>query len=186
MDISNLVKRGQKGDKKAIEELIITYNPLIQKIVYSYYIHGHDKDDLAQLARIYLIDALKKYDEDKGYNFTVFLNVCLKRRFINLIREHEKENYNRSLNFVTNSEGAEFQHYLEDDFSIEENYIKKEDRLRLKKALETLTKEDREFILNVCLVKGGMKKYSRDTGLSYNSCRSKKDKILFALKATLF
>lgn len=185
MEINSLVKRSQNGDKKAIEELITTYNPLIQKIVYSYYIHGHDKEDLAQLARIYLLDALKKYNEDKGCNFTVFLSVCLRRRFINLIREYEKENYDRSLNFVTNSEGAEFQDYLKDDFSIEENYIKKENKLRLKKAIETLSEEDRDFILRVCLVKGGMKKYSIDTGLSYNSCRSKKDKILFALKATL-
>ena len=63
-------------------DLVIQWEPKVQKMSSSAFIVGMDKEDLAQELRISLLKAAKAYDEGRGISFHTYLHTSL----VNTIR----------------------------------------------------------------------------------------------------
>ena len=60
------------ADTRDRTELIEQYLPLARKLARRYRGHGEPYDDLVQVASVGLINAVDRFDPDRGYAFTSF------------------------------------------------------------------------------------------------------------------
>ena len=71
-------------------ELILQWEPKIQKMVGNTFISGMDREDIAQELRIALMKAAKKYDESKGAIFHTYLHTSLLNTIRTLITKAQR------------------------------------------------------------------------------------------------
>ena len=81
-----LVKKAQKGDRSAEEELLRRYKSLVRKKAGRFYIIGGDDDDVLQEGMIGLYNAIGKYDESNTASFRTFAVHCINNQIISAIR----------------------------------------------------------------------------------------------------
>lgn len=183
--IEELVILCKQGDKEAILELIDTYKNLISKCSTSYFIKGYDDEDLLQIAKIAIIKATEKYDITKGANFTGFLEIFLRNTFTTLINKKENTVFTTSINkmvFEDDTMAREYAEALISDENLEEDFIHQEQIAALRKALDKLTKEERELLLAAHSGYGGVKEYAKKSGKSYAKCRYRWNKAFEKIK----
>ena len=81
-----LTAAAQKGDKAAQSVLLDRYESLVKVIARSFSVAGIDKDDVAQTARIALLNAIMTYDPEKGAEFKTYATVCIKNRALDTVK----------------------------------------------------------------------------------------------------
>ncbi|PLR97515.1 RNA polymerase sigma factor SigI [Bacillus sp. T33-2] len=116
----------QQGDNELRDTLIDSYKPFIAKSVSSVckrYIH--ESDDEFSIGLIAFNEAIDKYAADKGHSLLSFAEVLIKRRVIDYIRRHSR-NQSLSLNHGDASDEDAARSTIEDDLSMED-YKKKSD-----------------------------------------------------------
>lgn len=59
------------------DDLIIKWEPKIQKMVSGVFVVGMEKDDIAQELRIATIKAAKAYDKERGVIFHTYLHTTM-------------------------------------------------------------------------------------------------------------
>ena len=64
------------------DDLVIQWEPKIQKMLSNVFVIGMDRDDIAQELRIALIKAARGFDENRGVLFHTYLHTTL----VNTIR----------------------------------------------------------------------------------------------------
>ena len=74
------------GDELAFEEITRRYKGLILTISKEYSYPGFDSGDFMQLGLMGLYSASKTYKADEGISFKNFAAVCIRRRYISLVR----------------------------------------------------------------------------------------------------
>ncbi len=74
------------GNEPAFEEIIHRYKGLIRLISKEYSYPGFDVNDFMQLGLMGLYSACKTYRSDGSTSFKNFAAVCIKRRYISLVR----------------------------------------------------------------------------------------------------
>ncbi|MBR3988508.1 MAG: sigma-70 family RNA polymerase sigma factor [Clostridia bacterium] len=74
------------GNEPAFEEISHRYKGLIRLISKEYSYPGFDSGDFMQLGLMGLYSACKTYQSDKSISFKNFAAVCIRRRFISLVR----------------------------------------------------------------------------------------------------
>ncbi|MGJ7919652.1 RNA polymerase sigma factor SigI [Neobacillus sp. LXY-4] len=122
----------QQGDRSLQNELIDSYKPFIAKTVSSVckrYIH--ETDDEFSIGMIAFNESIEKFSPEKGKSLLSFAEVIIKRRVIDFIRKHAKDN-NLRLDIV-----SEFQNddsasgmSIENELSIEHHNKVNEEQLR--------------------------------------------------------
>jgi RNA polymerase sigma factor (sigma-70 family) len=78
-------------------ELVLQWEPKIQKMVSNTFIVGMDNEDVAQELRISLIKAAKKFNKDKGVLFHTYLHTSLVNAIRTLISKAQRRPISRSL-----------------------------------------------------------------------------------------
>lgn len=73
-------------ENKNIEELMVSYKPLVSRIARRYFLYGGELDDLIQEGMIGLYKAIKSYDETKQASFKTFSTLCITRQIQSAIR----------------------------------------------------------------------------------------------------
>ena len=81
-------------------ELVIQWEPKIQKMVSNSFVVGLDKEDLAQELRIALIKAARAYDESKGATFHTYLHTSLVNTIRTLITKAQRRPMARSIDLT--------------------------------------------------------------------------------------
>lgn len=76
-----------KGDKLARQKLIISFQPLVFKLVNQFTVLKDMKMDLIQEATVGLIDAIDSYDYHRGTPFTTYAVYFIKGRIIDFIKK---------------------------------------------------------------------------------------------------
>jgi len=79
------------------DELVIQWEPKIQKMVSNVFVLGMDRDDIAQELRIALIKAARGFDENRGVIFHTYLHTTLVNTIRSLITRVSKHSNVRSL-----------------------------------------------------------------------------------------
>lgn len=174
-----LLKEGKMGDKKALEELIKIHKGLIYKYSTRYFVKGYDREDLEQIAWIEFIKGVRTYDGRFGVDFVAFITILLRNKYGSMLKKKESLVKTSSLDAPI-GEDITLKDSIEDDFSLEEDYEHREDIKDLKKAINSLDKEEREFLLFINEKRGNMQRYyeKHKDLMTFNAVRYKKKKIL--------
>lgn len=80
-----LVALAQSSDNEAISQVLIRFQPMIEKCAGSMYIAGADEQDLIQEGRLGILSALSDYDSNKNDKFYPFAKLCVDRRIMRFI-----------------------------------------------------------------------------------------------------
>lgn len=75
-----------KGNEPAFEEITKRYKGLIRTISKEYSYPGFDSADFMQLGLMGLYSACKSYSKEKEASFKNFAALCIRRRYISLVR----------------------------------------------------------------------------------------------------
>lgn len=86
LDDASLCALVQKGSEPAFEEITKRYRGLILSISREYSYPGFDSGDFMQLGLMGLYSACKTYKSDSGGSFKNFAAMCIRRRYISLVR----------------------------------------------------------------------------------------------------
>lgn len=184
-DLKELILKSKNGDEVAKCSLLEKYEPLIKKVVFSYYVKGYENEDLFQISTMWFLVAIDKYNLDTNSDFSSYVMRTIHNNMKCLIRKIAKENYDKSI-YDKDKSGVEFVFTLSDYNNIEENYEEKETKMKLKKILSLLKEEDKEFIdFLFSDKKGNLSKWSREKGVAYGVARKRKEKLMLFLKNQL-
>ncbi|MFR5266160.1 sigma-70 family RNA polymerase sigma factor [Clostridium sp.] len=181
-ELESLIRESKRGNRLSTEILLEKYKPLINKVAFHYYIKGYENDDLIQIASMWFLESLKKYDLEKKSDFSSYVMRALNNNMKALIRKMAKENYEKSIN-DNNGGTLSLEDTLVDDFNVVAYYERKERIERLRKAIDLLNEEEKEIIYFIYSKKSGnLSKLSRKNNIPYGILRKKRDKILKKLR----
>lgn len=183
MHLEELALKAQSGDKKSLEDLIKYFKPYITKQSHCTYVKGYEMEDLIQIGYISLMKAIKMY-KPGNKNFNYYALASIKRNFYYLIRQESRHNTEYSMEFET-GEGLTLEDGLEDEFSIEEQYLKKETYKELEKGIKLLNKEEQDMIKWIYFDGKSLKDYAQLKGITYNQGRYRMQQILKKLREGL-
>lgn len=176
----DLVILAKNGNKKAEEEILKRYQPLVHKIANKYFIQGGDHDDLFQDGMIAVWEAIQGYDEEKNDNFNKFLGMAIDNRLKVSVRDN---NTNKAsvLNQATSmdvtatggdggdDEGRTLGETLPSKGpSIEEDMLGKEGANRLTDFIKNLPEKERLAITGIVDGKK-ISEVAEDLGVSYKT-----------------
>ena len=135
---NELINLAKKGDKQAIDEIVLKYSDAVNIKANKYYINGAEKDDLIQEGYIGLFKAIKNFKPEEENSFKNFANLCIERQIITAVKgsnrqKHIPLNSYISLNNTTfENEDGEQENSLIDILSAE----------TVEDPLETITKSE--------------------------------------------
>jgi RNA polymerase sigma factor (sigma-70 family) len=184
MEIEKLVELAKTGDKKALEEILLRFRPLLIKLSKSTFILGYEDEDLIQTGYIFIINIIEKYDSKKGTSFTAYVSCALRNNFYNEIRNKVKLKVETSINAKID-ETWEIVDLISSEEDIQEDLVKKETYTLLSEALKRLSKEERELLNFVYFNNGSITKYAKINGVKYITCVKRKTRALEKLKIFL-
>ena len=78
-------------------ELILKWEPKIQKLLRGTFVVGMDRDDIAQELRVAIIKAAKGFDEDRGFVFHTYLHTAMINTIRTLISRGQRQPIDLSL-----------------------------------------------------------------------------------------
>ena len=82
---------GQKGDEKAVNQLLCKYKSLVNKIARSYFLTGGDMEDIVQEGMIGLYKAIMNYSSKRAASFKTFASICIKNQIQSAVRVASSE-----------------------------------------------------------------------------------------------
>lgn len=82
-----LLKLIRLGDDNAFEEITNRYKPLVSAIAKNYYTKDYDFCDFIQEGLLGLLKACKTFDTTAGASFKNYASVCIKNRFVSVLRK---------------------------------------------------------------------------------------------------
>jgi RNA polymerase sigma factor len=123
--LEETVLKIQAGDLSLLNETIEAYKPFVAKTVSSVCKRFiHETDDEFSIGLIAFNEAIQKYSPERGSSLISFAEVMIKRRIIDYIRKHSK-NQNISIEFGMHIQEEDSPSLtIENEISIDE-YIKK-------------------------------------------------------------
>lgn len=74
-------------EKMSVQDILITYKPLVRKLARQYYLVGGDIDDLVQEGMIGLFKATKSYELNKNASFKTYATLCIKRQMQTAVKK---------------------------------------------------------------------------------------------------
>jgi RNA polymerase sporulation-specific sigma factor len=80
-----LIVAARRGDATAQARVLAQYEPMMRLIARRLYLPGGDRDDLAQEARMGLVDAMRTWDPARGVPFSNFAWLCATREARNAV-----------------------------------------------------------------------------------------------------
>lgn len=165
-----------------MEEIIKKFTPFVIKTAGSTYIKGLDVEDLIQIGQVSTIKAVNMYDTDRGSSFTSYVFNAIKINFYNLIRCNVKRISDCSINSL-NKDGFEIIDSIAGDENIEEDVVKKEEKVLLGRALNKLS--EKEVIYWFYFENRTLNDYANFKGICYRAAIGRKKKALIKLRKYL-
>lgn len=185
-DINIIIKKSLEKDSDSIYILLIRLRPVIISSIKKYCYHIDDFDDLIQDGYLHVIESLDRYDCSRGVFFLGYIQYSLKYFYLDKSKKYES---NASLNkrvICDTDNSAEFIDFLEDnDICIEKDYEYAESISSLYKAIETLSKRERQVIVMYYLRGYGLITISKVLNIAYRTVVNTKVNGLRKLRENL-
>jgi len=80
-----MILAARRGDATAQARVLAQYEPMMRLIARRLYLPGGEPDDLAQEARVGLVDAMRRWDPARGVPFSNFAWLCATREARNAV-----------------------------------------------------------------------------------------------------
>ncbi|MHC6178764.1 sigma-70 family RNA polymerase sigma factor [Clostridium sp. JNZ X4-2] len=181
LKLEELLIKAKSGDKTAAGEICERFNGMIVNSARSFYINGYTMEDMMQEGRVSLIRAIQKYDLDSRYPFASYAAGAVKKNFYCKIRDNVKKSSCCSLQSI-NSKGNELMDMIASEQDIEEDLIKRQEKINLWKALGKLPQEERNIIIWYYVQDRSLKEYGIKKGISYRTAAYRKRKAIEHLR----
>lgn len=187
MNMKESIKKSRQGDKKATEDIIEYFMTRIGTLIKTTYIAGYEEEDLKQMSIITILKIINAVDLEKDMNLEGYIFNSVRNSLFSQRSKAIARGMTLSLNYKDEEESnGEIINLVRADTNIEEDFIKMEENIALRRALETLTKEEREFILMIFSKgHGGVTEYSKKNNINYIKCIRLRDRLLKKLGAAL-
>lgn len=181
MEIDKIVDLAKNGDKKAVEEIINRFKPLIIKYSKRTFISGYDENDFKQIGYLTILKALKKYDSKRSRSFEAYVCLALRNNYYYEIRQRCRHNFEISLNKPI-AEGIELGDELLSVENIEENFMHNDNINTVLNIVKYLPPDEKEFIDFIYFKDRSLKSYSYTKRIGYNTCAKRKERIIKKLR----
>lgn len=182
--MKELIIKAKQGDKNALEEILNKFQPLVNKTVISFYIYGYDFDDIRQIATLGIINAVNKFDTTLSESFPSYVKETVRNSIYKEIEKATK-NYYKDKESKEIATFIDVKDIIDEEIDIQEDYIKKDKKKSLEKAISLLKEEDRKLLKALYIESKTLKSYSEDKNIEYYKARYMKDKVIKTLKETL-
>ena len=107
----------KEGQMEYFEPLFYRFTPLIKKYMKDYFLEYVEFEDLMQEARLVMLDAVERYDSEKGMRFSGYYRLVLQHHIYGIIR---KENaYRRK----SDRRAVSFDQLLETSHSVQMKFV---------------------------------------------------------------
>ncbi|SDJ90635.1 RNA polymerase sigma factor [Natronincola ferrireducens] len=179
-----LVKKALKGEKEAIEQLLLQLRPLI--IAYSKRYGGREgmDEDAYQEGLLEILEGLQDFDSAKNVPFLAYITIRVRYYYLNK-RRKVKSHFSLEAD-IGDSEGISLIDLLEDTTAkVEETYMEMEESQRLKEAIHRLTSCQRDIILQYYFHRKTLKEIAAIKGIHPISVAKTKATGLKKLKKLL-
>ncbi|KPU26399.1 hypothetical protein TR13x_10295 [Caloranaerobacter sp. TR13] len=168
-EINNLLDAAQKGDIAAKEILLFKLKPIVLSSIKRYFNKADLYDDLIQEGYEIILRALKDYDKDKGVHFLGYVKAMLKFHYLNNSRKN-KEYISLNQMISSKDDSLELIDLIADENLLQDEVIiKNEETLNLLKALDKLTKRQKEVITMYYIQDVSLKEISKRLNISYRT-----------------
>ena len=99
---------------KIDNDLILQWEPKINRMLSNIYVQGYDRDDLAQELRMIVLKAAKLYKPNRNAIFHTYLHTAMVNRLKTLWMQSSKKIHGQSLDATTSDEAGEGSYKLSD------------------------------------------------------------------------
>ena len=153
-DELELWKKIRSGDEKAREEVIISYRPMVFWLASKLYVSPDSHQDLIQEGMVALIEAVDRYDFERGAKFITYAYYRVKGHMINFLERSEAK--------APEPVDLDSYVYQRETISIDE---REEWLIDLERAIESLTAKESEVIKAIDLGGLSAKEVARKKGV---------------------
>lgn len=173
-------------DIEAYQSLLILNDKLNYHIARKYLNSGEDVEDLAGIARIGMIKAIKSFDPSKGVKFSTYATRCMTNEILMYFRKEKKHKSNISIEqpLYYDGEGNEMklEVLVDSGDDILGEIVEREEIIRLRQAVEQLSGRDRVIIEEKYFKGKTQKQVSELLGLSQSYISRIEKKLLKKLR----
>ena len=173
-------------DIEAYQSLLILNDKLNYHIARKYLNSGEDVEDLAGIARIGMIKAIKSFDLSNGVKFSTYATRCMTNEILMYFRKEKKHKSNISIEQPLSYDGEGNEMKLEDLLDSGDDIlgeiVEREEIIRLRQAIEQLGGRDRVIIEEMYFKGKTQKQVSELLGLSQSHISRIKKKLLKKLR----
>lgn len=173
-------------DIEAYQSLLILNDKLNYHIARKYLNSGEDVEDLAGIARIGMIKAIKSFDPSKGVKFSTYATRCMTNEILMYFRKEKKHKSNISIEqpLYYDGEGNEMklEVLVDSGDDILGEIVEREEIIRLRQAVEQLSGRDRVIIEEKYFKGKTQKQVSELLGLSQSHISRIEKKLLKKLR----
>lgn len=180
-EVVDLLEMSKDGDMEAKERLLYKLKPLILASIRRYYNRPNEYDDLIQEGYEVILKAIEEYKPNKGAHFLGYAKLQLKYHYLN--KHREKEYY--SLNEPLGDGEIELIDLIEDDTNILEDYIKKEEAEKLIRKLDTLSKRQKQILIEFYINENSMDEIAQKLNITYRTVANTKSSGINNLRKTM-
>lgn len=153
-DELELWKKIRSGDEKAREEVIISYRPMVFWLASKLHVSPDSHQDLIQEGMVALIEAVDRYDFERGAKFITYAYYRVKGHMINFLERSEAK--------APEPVDLDSYVYQRETISIDE---REEWLIDLERAIESLTAKEAEVIRAIDLDGLSAKEVARKRGV---------------------
>ena len=176
-------------DIEAYQSLLILNDKLNYHVARKYLNSGEDVEDLAGIARIGMIKAIKSFDPSNGVKFSTYATRCMTNEILMYFRKEKKHKSNISIEQPLYYDGEGNEMKLEDlvdsGDDILGEIVEREEIIRLRQAVEQLSGRDRVIIEEMYFKGKTQKQVSELLGLSQPHISRIEKKIIEKIKGYL-
>jgi RNA polymerase sporulation-specific sigma factor len=173
-------------DIEAYQSLLILNDKLNYHVARKYLNSGEDVEDLAGIARIGMIKAIKSFDPNKEVKFATYATRCMTNEILMSFRKEKKHKSNISIEQLLSYDGEGNEMKLEDLLDSGEDIlgeiVEREEIIRLRQAVEQLSGRDRVIIEEMYFKGKTQKQVSELLGLSQPHISRIEKKLLKKLR----
>lgn len=97
----------RRGNRGALNALMIRYHPFVRLKASSYFLAGGDAEDLIQEGMVGLYKAVRDYREDREASFRSFAELCITRQIITAIKTATRQKHQPLNGYVSLSQSSD-------------------------------------------------------------------------------
>ena len=125
------------------DELIMTWEPKVQKMASSVFVIGMDRDDIAQELRIAILKAAKGFNPLVGTSFHTYLHTTMMNTLRTLIVKAQRKHVDvQSIDVLLNGEPGETSNKIQQALGITEDSFEHLETLELLRNSNLTSKEE--------------------------------------------